>query len=127
MIQYSIDTNVLLRYYLKDHLQHFKKAKQYLEQAEKQKMVLILMPFIVLELEYVLRKVYNLKRERRNQILQNLVKAQTLHIVDRSILNEAIELYSQKNIDLTDILLYIYSQQNHATVLSFDKDFRKLK
>lgn len=126
MKNYVIDTNVFLRFLLQDHKKHYQTAKKYFLQARKGKIKLILIPEIVLELNYVLRGVYSLSRKKTASLLEKVVKSPDLKVQDRNILIEAVGAYEKTNVDLTDLFIYQVAQKENAEVLSFDKDFSKI-
>ena len=57
MAKYIVDTNVFLRFLLKDNEEYFKKARRYFLQAKKHQITLILLPVVVLEINDVLKEV----------------------------------------------------------------------
>lgn len=126
MKSYFADTNVFLRLVLEDNRRFARKAKEYFLKARNDKIKLVFIPEIILEINYVLRKVYHLAREEVASHLSVLVKTPYLDIRNREVMIEAIELYFQLNIDLADIVLYLLAKEENAQVLSFDRDFKKL-
>ncbi|OIO15495.1 hypothetical protein COV53_04005 [Candidatus Gottesmanbacteria bacterium CG11_big_fil_rev_8_21_14_0_20_37_11] len=127
MKKYFIDTNILLRFLLKDNKLLFAQAEKYLKDAERGEIQLILLPTVLFEIDYVLRGVYLLKRKESAELLSTLAKTTYLQIDHREIFIRSVEKYKQLNIDLFDIYLYFKARAENAEVLSFDKDFRKLK
>lgn len=127
MKRYIVDANVLLRFFLRDHRKHFQVAKSYLNAAKEGKVELTLIPTTVFELNYVLRGVYTLTRKEAAEILAQLVKTPYINVVNRDILISAVERYKKVSIDLTDIYIYLLAEKEKAEVLTFDKDFDKLK
>ena len=127
MTKYVVDTNVFLRFLLKDNKKYFSQAKKYFLQAKEGKIILILLPPVVFEIDYVLKGVYSLSRQESAKILSFLVKSPDLEVEERKILIEAIEKYKKINIDLVDIYLATAAKQQKAKMLSFDKDFKKIK
>lgn len=127
MKKYIVDTNVFLRFLLKDHKKHYQTAKKYFTQAKKGKINLILIPQIVLEINYVLKKVYSLPRNRITNILAKLIKSPDLEVQKRELLLKAVEKYKKTNVDLMDLYLYETAQEQNAQILSFDKDFTRIK
>lgn len=127
MKKYIVDTNVFLRFLLKDHPKYYQTAKECFHQAKKGKVALILIPEVVLEINYVLRGVYYLPRKKVADILGKLVKSPDLEVKNREILIETVEMYRKANIDLADLFIYKSAQKENARVLSFDKDFTKIK
>lgn len=126
MKKYIVDTNIFLRFLLRDNEELFQKAKKYLTDAKEKKIILILIAQVVFEIDYVLRGVYKLSRQESTDYLAKLVKIPYIQVENRVIIAETIEKYKEKNIDLVDLFLMETAKQEKAEVLSFDKDFSKL-
>ncbi len=127
MKKYLADTNVFLRFLLKDNKRLYQQAKKYFLQAKKGKISLLLLPQVVFEIDYVFRGVYSLSRKESADILSALVKSPDLEVKERKILIESVEKYGKLNIDLFDIYLSENAKEQKAEILSFDKDFKKIK
>ena len=127
MIKYIVDANIFLRFLLKDNKKYFNQARKYFTQAKECKITLILLPPVVFEIDYVLKGVYSLSRQESANILSSLVKSPDLEVKERKILIETIEKYKKVNVDLVDIYLFVVAKQQKAKILSFDKDFKKIK
>lgn len=127
MAKYIVDTNVFLRFFLKDNKKYFNQAKKFFSQAKEGKITLILLPQVLFEIDYVLRGVYSLSKRETADILSILVKSPALEIKSRKVLIEVVEKYKKINIDLFDIYLAEVAKRQKAKLLSFDKDFRKIK
>ncbi len=111
-----VDANIILRYLLKDHKQHFKEAQQLLENR------LLFVPFeVVAEVVYVLEKVYNVPFAKIRGVLEVLFDYNNLIVSDKTVLKKALEIYETKNVDFVDCLLIAYDNIHHYTVHSFDK------
>jgi len=123
---FFLDTNILLRITLKDNVLQAQESQRYFEQARQGDCTLVLIPAIVLEFEYVLRKVYRIPPEKRREYLVNLVETPYLEVRDRNLLKQALRLYGHTPFDLVDLFVFASAQHENAEVLSFDKDFRKL-
>lgn len=127
MKKYLADTNVFLRFLLKDNKRLYRQAKKYFLQAKKGKVSLLLLPQVVFEIDYVFRGVYSLSRKESADILSALVKSPDLEVKERKILIESVEKYRKLNIDLSDIYLSEKAKEQKAEILSFDKNFKKIK
>lgn len=127
MKKYLADTNVFLRFLLKDNKRLYQQAKKYFLQAKKGKVSLLLLPQVVFEIDYVFRGVYSLSRKESADILSALVKSPDLEVKERKILIESVEKYRKLNIDLSDIYLSEKAKEQKAEILSFDKNFKKIK
>lgn len=127
MKKYIVDSNVFLRFILRDNERHYQIAKDYFSRAKHGKIILILIPEVVLEINYVLRGVYSLSREKSAEYLATFVKSPYFQVQERNVLMGAIEKYERLNIELADLFIYETAQDKEAEVLSFDKDFEKIK
>src|SRR3989344_2872782 len=127
METYFLDTNIILRFLLKDHLTQSPQARIHLQQAKTGEIKLILIPEIVVELEYVLRKVYKHDKKQLIQDLNSVISFNAIEVRDRLQLREALQHYRLKNIDFVDAFLLSMATHENARVLYFDKDFKKIK
>lgn len=123
---FFLDTNVFLRFILKDNLVLWKKAENYFLQAKEEKIHLIIIPEIILEIEYVLRKVYRIPKLQIYRQLSFISAIPYVEIRNREIISNTINSYIRKNVDLLDLFLFYTAAKENAQVLSFDKDFKKL-
>lgn len=123
---FFLDTNVFLRFILKDNLVLWKKAENYFLQAKEEKIHLIILPEIILEIEYVLRKVYGIPKLQIYRQLSFIATIPYVEIRNREIISNAVNSYVRKNVDLLDLFLFYTAAYENAQVLSFDKDFKKL-
>ncbi len=124
---YFADTNVFLRFLLKDNPKFTKKARSYFTLAKNKQIRIIVLSAIILEIEYVLRKVYSQPRREIAKKISSLVKSIYFEIEDRGLWLDSLALYSKANLDLVDIFLFEKAKINGAEVLSFDQDFSKIK
>lgn len=127
MKKYLVDTNVFLRFLLKDSQKLYQQAEKYFLQAKKGKISLILFPQVLFEIDYVLRGVYSLSRKEAAEILSTLIKSPDLEVRERKSLMNVIEKYKKLNVDLLDIYLHQKAKEQKAKLLSFDKDFGKIR
>jgi len=124
--KFIVDTNIFIRFLLKDNKKFYQQAKKYFNDAKEKKIVLILLSQVVFEIDYVLRSVYKLSRKESADILKNLIKSPYLQVENRQVIGEAVEKYAEKNIDLVDLFLIETARKEKVEILSFDKDFSKL-
>lgn len=124
---YFADTNIFLRFFLGDNLEQSNRAKKYFERAKSNKIQIVILPEILIEISYVLKKVYDLSRLETSQMLLDLVSSHYFTIKERELLIRSCEIYSQTNFDLVDVLLFEHARRAGGEVLSFDKDFDKLR
>ena len=78
-------------------------------------------------MEFVLRSVYSLSKKEVVKYLLPLIKTDYLEIQDRETWLVAFKIFQEKNFPLFDIFLFLKAKSKEGEVLSFDKDFKKLK
>ncbi len=124
--KYIVDTNIFLRYILKDSENQYQKVEEWLRKAKKEKINLIVFPQVIFEINYVLFKVYEFDKNDIVAILREIILTPYLEIINREILLSAINKYEKTNVDLIDLYLYFQAKNKSAGILTFDKDFDKL-
>lgn len=127
MIKCLADTNVFIRIFIQDNPEQTLEAQKYLDQAKSGKIKLRVISEIIPEIEYVLRKVYKIKREEIVDKLLLIIEASYLDIEKRQEWIKSLNIYKNNNIDLIDAFLYVIKLRDNIKILSFDKDFKKIK
>ena len=108
-----IDTNIILRYLLKDNEQQAEKA------AEAIRAGAFTTTEVIAEVVYVLSGVYRIPREEVSWMTHCVlldVKADNM-----KSLRYALGLFSQTNLDFVDCLLIAYHKVLGVDVFSFDR------
>ena len=116
-----VDANIILRYLLNDHDELSTKATNIIEDND-----VFLPKEIISEVVYVLKKVYKVKNDEICYTLLDLFKYKNILVDDFEILEEALLLFSRKNIDFVDTLLYAYNKVKGYQIFTFDKKLKKL-
>lgn len=127
MKSYLADSNIFLRLFLQDNSKQSKKSASYISDAKDGKIEIVVSSEIIPEIEYVLRKVYKASKGVVIEHLSGIIKTSYIKVEKRNIWIEAINLYSNNNIDLIDALLYAEAKDQDLAILSFDEDFKKIK
>jgi predicted nucleic-acid-binding protein len=127
MKTYLVDTNFILRYLLHDNEDKFAVTLKVFNKVKRGEHQIKVISEIIPELVYVLSKVYKVPREEIYITIVNFIKSDNILVEKLDIWLKSLEVYSQTNIDIIDIFLYIQSKVSENQVLTFDKDFKKLK
>jgi len=117
-----IDTNIILRYLLDDHIELSAKAKTIIENDSD----LFICDGVFAEIVYVLSKVYNVEHEIIQQTLSAFLNKSNIFVSDKNIINKSLEIYAKHGIDYIDSLLCAYNHVKGIEVNTFDKKLRKL-
>lgn len=127
MVKYLADTNVFIRFFIKDDIFQYKEVEKYFLLAQKGTIKIFVLSEVILEVEYVLRKVYKTSKSEISKNLSSLLKMSYLYVDKADLLISALKYYIKNNIDLVDALVYVESRERNLEILSFDKDFKKIK
>lgn len=121
----ALDTNILLDYFLK-RTPGYGQVKQILENTAEGKDALFIASPVILEIEWVLRSVYNYTKKQILDYLEAIVNFPHSEITDREAVTKAIRLFRQKrHIGFSDCL--IISLAIEAKVDKFLTNDRQLK
>ena len=118
-----IDTNVVLRYLLRDHEGFYREAEALFDKAFSGKKKVLLLDTVIAEVVYVLSGLYKVKRQEIAHVLKELLKAKGINAVDKDVLFDALKIFAEKNLDFVDCLICAYGSRYQ--VMSFDKKVRK--
>lgn len=125
MTSYFADTNIFLRFVLKDVPSQAQTAEKYFKHAKQREMRLIFMSETIVEIEYILRTVYKQTRIQISQYLSSLFAAPYIEVRNVENLQKALAIYQHSTIEFIDLLLYFTAQNENAEVLTFDKQLKK--
>lgn len=116
-----VDTNIILRYLLDDNKELSKKATEIIDNNE------IFIPTeVIVEVSYVLKKVYNVEKEKIYEIIQLLLDMEDINFENKETIKLAFETYSQKNLDIVDCMLFAYAKNENYIVETLDKKLSRL-
>jgi len=118
--QFLLDTNVIIRYLVKDHIEHFEQSSIWFNQAKAGKIKMIIVPIVVAECCYVLESFYEVSRESIAQKMQVLLSQRWIQVENRKEINNLWQYYL-KGLHFVDSFLLSSSSINQTKPLSFDK------
>jgi predicted nucleic-acid-binding protein len=123
---YLIDTNVILRYLMADHEKFSPKAKAFMVKVSQEKTKAEIPAVVIVECVYVMEKFYRIPKHEIADTLSRILNFSGIVNPDKSEILEALLKYEASNADIVDCLLAASSAPDKV-VVSFDKDFAKLK
>jgi predicted nucleic acid-binding protein len=124
-----IDANVILRFFLEDNDEQFKRSKEFFRKLEFGEDDALLTEIVFAEVIWVLQKVYSIPRKEISQKYLILLRYNGIKTVfSKEIFSESLKLYAVHTVDIQDIFLAVLARMNDSKLISFDKtDFKKLK
>lgn len=121
-----IDTNVWLRLLLADDEKSFKNCYSLFQQIEVGKIRPYTSSLVLLEINFVLVSFYKISQEEVFFDLQAILETRNLTLVEKTDLKKALILSRDLRIKLSNCLIK-YQVPNGAFLVSYDKEFKKIK
>jgi len=115
-----IDTNIVLRYLLKDHPKLAAAAKAIILGN-----YIILDPVVVAETVWVLSSVYAYSRETIGSVLADFVAQDAVQTVQKKELLEALRLYQMTLFAYVDCWLLALARESQVQLVTQDKKLAK--
>lgn len=125
MTQVIADTNVFLRFLLKDIPHQFVQAKSLFKKAEKSEILVFIPQIVIFEAFFALEKYYNFPKTEIIDKLQSLLAVKYFSIQDRQAFELALNLFEENDISLTDCFIVSLSRTTGAEIFTFDKKLGK--
>ena len=125
MKTFVVDTNIILRFLLNDIPKQTEEVKKQIKLAKEGKIELIIHSVVIFETIYALNKVYGFPKEQVADGVKKFIAFKYIKILDREVIDEALDLFLIKNLSFADCFLYKLSYQLDASVLTFDKKLSK--
>ena len=113
-----IDTNYIIRYLVNDNI----KMADIAEEILTTKKVFIANE-ILAEVVYVLLRVYEISKEDISNKILELISFENISVSNHEIINKALKIFKNKNLDFVDCLLCSYSSQDE--IVTFDKKLNR--
>ncbi|BAI79890.1 conserved hypothetical protein [Deferribacter desulfuricans SSM1] len=121
-----LDTNVILRYLLKDKPEQFNEIKETFSLLKTGKIKGYILSEVLLETYYVLVSFYNVPKEEALISLKKLLLYKGFIGKEKEILLNAIDyVLNNPKVGLLDWVLCLKSKQKNGAILTFDKILAK--
>ena len=121
-----LDTNIILRFILKDHPAYSPKAKAIIEKVDKGEAKVYISWPTILEVVFVLQNSIKLPKKEITKKLLPIFHSENVNLEQKSLLDTIFAYYVDKNISLTDAYNAALMQKKKVKqIYSFDSDFDK--
>lgn len=126
MKEIIIDTNVFVRFLIKDVRSQSEKARKLFEKIEKGEIKGLISILVINEIVWVLENFYEIKREIYIPQLLKLLLLKHLKIIEtkKSLIIKTLQRMEKQKFDFAD--LYLSQIADTKKIFSFDKDFQKI-
>ncbi len=120
-----LDTNILLRVFLKDVPSQFEQCQNLISAIETGQFQAYTSSIVFLESSYVLKGVYKIPFEEVLKIMDAISDIRNLTIIEKTNTKKALEFYKRYRIKFTDCLIASQLPKD-ATLISFDEELGKI-
>ena len=122
----ALDTNVLVRFLVKDDAEQAQQVYNLFKQAENNQQRLFVPILVVLETIWVLQAVYGVDDKDILAVLNDLLLMPVLLFETQPVLHTFVAAATGNNFDLADLLIAHSARGLHCeSVLTFDKKSAK--
>lgn len=123
MTKIFLDTNIWLRYFLKDNDQYY-FVQKLIEAIEEGNFLPYTSGIVFLELAYVLERTYKLPHKKVCEHLEAVSEIRNLTILDSLETKKVLKTFNLVNVKYADCLIAAQIPEDMLLV-SFDRDFTK--
>ena len=123
----SLDTNILVRWLVKDDVRQAAKVRDMLQSTIESGERLFIPVTVALELEWVLRSRYSMPKPSIIKALVSLLETSEVVFQFELAIERAVNHYRRGNADFADCLhLGLCSAENNLPLVTFDKKAARL-
>jgi len=123
-----VDTSVILRILVRDDEGKVAAVERLLLAARRSGKRLHVLPVTILEVVWVLEKVYKLGRHSIRELADAILNTGELIVENGEVFRKALAVYEEKNVKFADAVMGVWGlARGLKTVYTYDeKDFRRI-
>lgn len=121
-----LDTNVILRYLLKDNMPLYEQAVLIMSPIKTGAAQAYVLEGVLVECVYVLLKFYAIPRQEITSALTGLINYPGIANPDRERQKQSLDLFRDRNVDIVDALIHVTAKECDWEIASFDRDLTRL-
>jgi predicted nucleic acid-binding protein len=123
-----LDTNVLLRFLVRDDEEKAAAALDLLLRVERREERILTSPLVIFETIFTLQKSYGVSRSRIQSLLISVLALRDLELVDKPVHQDALELFATTNLSYADSYNVAYMRWKQINrIYSWDADFDRIQ
>lgn len=123
---YIIDTNVIIRYLIKDDAKLFEEANHIFEQIKKGAIRVFLEQTVFTEVVFVLSSFYEVPRDIIADTLNNMLKYKGFVTHEIPIFIDSLSFFKTTNLHIVDCVLCAKTQLYKLELITFDKKLKSI-
>lgn len=123
----GIDTNILIRFLVRDDAAQFEKANRLIKRGVSNNEAVFVSLLVLLETEWVLRSRYRLPKNEIMTAISELLSAKQVQIEDEPAVEESLFIWKDCTADFADCLIGAHNRRRGcSTTATFDVKAAKL-
>lgn len=116
-----LDTNVILRFVLKDNESQFREVEKLFVEAENKEVRLVVSSIVMTEVIHVLRSVYGKTSDEIARVVDIFIIIAPVILKDKNIWNWVLKEYLKSSLGIIDLFLIKEADGLGIKVFTFDK------
>jgi predicted nucleic-acid-binding protein len=117
------DTNLILRYLVRDHAQHTAAAIQVFDACDRGDLGLIVLAEVLAECIFVLESFYRQPREQIARILGEFVTHPGIEMEHASAYQDGLRRYANTKLHFVDCVIASRAREEGLPIATFDQGF----
>ena len=120
-----VDTNLFLRYLLKDITYQYEEAKSLFLKAAYGEINLVTSTIVIFEIEWVLSDYYGLNKTDVISSLEKIIQLK-IYLDEKALIDKALLFYKHQSLDLEDCYNLAFAQERKVKDFkTFDKKLKR--
>ena len=123
-----IDTSAILRMLVQDDDLKAKAVENLIRTAPEKRLVLHVIPVTILEIVWVLEKVYKYPKKAVRELAEAIINTPQLKVELAGVFLNALKVYEEKNVKFADAVMAFWGMDKGiTTAYTYDeKDFKRI-
>ncbi len=122
-----LDTNLFIRYLHDGAPEEKEKFRNLIEEARRKGTTFYIPFIVVVEMVYVLERVYRLPKARVREMVESILTL-PVEVENLDVILTALAIYEEENLKFGDALVLAYARvRSLKPVYTFDRDFRRFE
>lgn len=123
-----LDTNVLLRYLLRDDEEKAERALNLLRRLELGTEKACVSPMVIFEVVFTLQRRYRVPRQQIRDSVLDILSLRGLELPNKKLYERALDLYAGQAISFADAFHAAYmNSRGIREIYSWDRDFDRIE
>ena len=123
-----LDTKVIVRFLTGDKDNKYRHLFSFFESLEEGRKHVVIKHLVLFQTVFVLKSVYQVKKEQIVESLLDLLKYKGITIKDKKIITRTLEIWRDNNNEIVDCYLVASLENDDQNILySYDRGFKRFQ